>query len=214
MTDLVNSPIFRPDPDDGRGDVVRRAVPWSSRLRLPGATIFEMPAAIFLVRLVLVALFVDFIPGLVSPKLPYGDFPQLPKWSLNGLFGTDDVGRSILSRVLHGARTSMMIVAVSTTIALAAGLLFGMLAGFYRGILERGADLFAHAPAAMPSTLVVLAFVAVTGPSVVTIMVVLGVLDIGTCGLRPRQRLRSQAAPVFWRPVPAYCHRSVAGRGA
>ncbi|KRA97586.1 ABC transporter permease [Devosia sp. Root685] len=180
MTDIGNSPAFKPGPNAKLGDIVRHAMPWSSKMKLPGATPFEFLAAIFLVLLVLVALFVDFIPGLVSPKLPYGDFSQLPEWSLNGLFGTDDIGRSIFSRVLYGARTSMMIVAVSTTIALVSGLLLGMLAGYYRGIFERAVDLFANALAAMPSTLVVLAFVAVTGPSVVTIIVVLGIFDIGT----------------------------------
>lgn len=180
MTDIGNAPVFKPGPDAKLGDIVRQAMPWSSKMKLPGATPFEVLAVVFLVLLVLIALFVDFIPGLVSPKLPYGDFSQLPEWSLNGLFGTDDIGRSIFSRVLHGARTSMMIVAISTTIALVSGLLLGMLAGYYRGIFERAVDLFANALAAMPSTLVVLAFVAVTGPSVVTIIVVLGIFDIGT----------------------------------
>lgn len=181
MTDLGNTPLIQPNPERARlSDIVRAAMPWSARMRLPGASPFDLLAAIFLVLLVLVALFVNFIPGLVSPKLPYGDFSQLPQWSLNGLLGTDDIGRSIFSRVLYGARTSMMIVAVSTTIALVSGLLMGMLAGFYRGIFERVVDLFANTLAAMPSTLVVLAFVTVTGPSIVTIIVVLGIFDIGT----------------------------------
>lgn len=181
MTDLGKALTPPPNPENASlGEIARAAMPWSSRLKLPGASFFESLAAAFLVLLVLIALFVDFIPGLVSPKLPYGDFSQLPNWTLNGLLGTDDIGRSILSRVLYGARTSMMIVAISTTIALVSGLLLGMLAGYYRGIFERTVDLFANALAAMPSTLVVLAFVAVTGPSVVTIIVVLGIFDIGT----------------------------------
>lgn len=181
MTDIGTPPVLRPTPENAKlSDIVRNAMPWSSKMKMPGASPFDMLAAIFLVLLVLVALFVDFIPGLVSPRLPYGDFSQLPELSLNGLLGTDDIGRSIFSRVLYGARTSMMIVAISTTIALVAGLLLGMLAGYYRGIFERVVDLFANALAAMPSTLVVLAFVAVTGPSVVTIIVVLGIFDIGT----------------------------------
>lgn len=179
MTDIGNTPVTRPDPAS-LGQTVRAAMPWSSALRLPGGSLFDGLAAGFLVLLVLIALFVDFIPGLVSPRLPFGDFSQPPEWSLNGLLGTDDIGRSILSRVLYGARTSMMIVAVSTTIAVVAGLLLGMLGGYYRGIFERAVDLFANALAAMPSTLVVLAFVAVTGPSIVTIIVVLGIFDIGT----------------------------------
>ncbi|MDB5507100.1 MAG: dppC [Devosia sp.] len=180
MTDIGNNPGFNPGPDAKLSEIVRAATPWSSKLRLSSGSTSEIIAAVFLVLLILVALFVNFIPGLVSPKLPYGDFSQLPDWSLNGLLGTDDIGRSIFSRVLYGARTSMTIVAISTTIALVAGLMLGLLAGYYRGYFERAVDLFANALAAMPSTLVVLAFVAVTGPSVVTIIVVLGIFDIGT----------------------------------
>ncbi|MUZ64595.1 ABC transporter permease [Agrobacterium vitis] len=160
--------------------IVRANMPWSARLRLPGASPFEMIALCFLILLVLIAIFVDFIPGLVSPRFPYGDFSQPPEWSLNGLLGTDDIGRSILSRVLYGARASLMIVGVATCISVFAGLLLGMLAGFYRGIFERMVDLYANTMSALPSILVVLAFVTATGPSVLTIMLTLGILDIGT----------------------------------
>lgn len=181
MTEIGNvppAPVQRENA--GLSEIARSAMPWSSRLKLPGATPFEVLAAAFLILLVLVALFVDFIPGLASPRLPYGDFSQLPEWSLNGLLGTDAIGRSILSRVLYGARTSMLIVFVASCISLSGGLLLGMLAGYYRGIFERAADLVANSMSAMPSILVVLAFVTVTGPSVVTIIVVLGIFDIGT----------------------------------
>lgn len=179
MTDTSTTPPITPPPGS-MAAIARNAMPWSSRLKLPGASPFDLLAAAFLVALVLIALFVNFIPGLVSPKLPYGDFSQVPSWSLNGLLGTDEIGRSIFSRVLYGARTSMLIVAVSTTIALVSGLLLGMLAGYYRGIFERVVDLLANTLAAMPSILVVLAFVTVTGPSIITIIVVLGIFDIGT----------------------------------
>ena len=78
-------------------------MPWSSKLKLPGATPFEMLAAIFLVLVVRVAIFVDFIRASSAP----GCLMKISRnceWSLNGLFGTDDIGRSIFSRVLHGAR--------------------------------------------------------------------------------------------------------------
>ncbi|WP_234665173.1 ABC transporter permease [Allorhizobium ampelinum] len=168
------------DKNSDLSAIVRANMPWSARLRLPGASPFELVALGFLILLVLTAIFVNFIPGLVSPRFPYGDFSQPPEWSLNGLLGTDDIGRSILSRVLYGARASLMIVGVATCISVFAGLLLGMLAGFYRGIFERMVDLYANTMSALPSILVVLAFVTATGPSVLTIMLTLGILDIGT----------------------------------
>lgn len=161
-------------------DIARAAMPATARLRFPGAGMFDMLAIAFLAMLVLVALFVDFIPGLVSPKFPYGDFSQLPDLTLNGLLGTDEIGRSILSRVLYGARASLSIVLVATCLSVSVGILLGMLAGYYRGPLERMVDLYANTMSALPSILVVLAFVTATGTSVLAIMLILGILDIGT----------------------------------
>jgi len=181
MSMPVHPPTSVPEPGETELCAIARAhMPWSARLRLPGSSPFELIALGFLLALVLTAVFVDFIPGLVSPKLPYGDFSQPPEWSLNGLLGTDDIGRSILSRVLYGARASLMIVAVATCISVSFGLLLGLFAGYYRGSLERMVDLYTNTMSAVPSILVVLAFVTATGPSVLTIILTLGVLDIGT----------------------------------
>jgi peptide/nickel transport system permease protein len=161
-------------------EAVQAARPRLSRLRLPGGTPVEAISAAFLILLVLLALFVDFIPGLASPNFPYGDFSQPPDLTLNGILGTDAIGRSILSRVLYGARTSISIVFFASLISIGFGLLFGMVAGFYRGIIERAVDLSANTMASLPPILVILALVASTGSSVFTITVALGILDIGT----------------------------------
>ncbi|TPW31615.1 ABC transporter permease [Martelella alba] len=160
--------------------IVEAALPKTRLLRFPEASIFEVLSAIFLIILVLAAAFVNFIPGLVSPIFPYGDFSQPPSLTLNGLLGTDEIGRSILSRVIWGARASLTIVLFATLLSACCGLMLGLLAGYYRGIVERIVDLYANTMSSLPSILVVLAFVAVTGSSVMTITLVLGILDIGT----------------------------------
>ncbi|MGO7273655.1 ABC transporter permease, partial [Rhizobium ruizarguesonis] len=72
------------------------------------------------------SVFVEFIPGLVRESFPYCDLSQGPEWSLNGLFGTDALGRSILSRVLYGARPTLANVSVATLISLVIGMILGM----------------------------------------------------------------------------------------
>jgi peptide/nickel transport system permease protein len=160
-------------------DDVALTRPATARLRWPRLKAFEWFAFAFIALLVVTAVLVDFIPGLARPNFPYGDFSQPPEWSLNGLLGTDPLGRSILSRVLHGARTTLGIVAVATAIALAIGMTAGMLAGFYRGPVERVVDLYANTMASLPPILVILALIAVVGNSVLTMMLALGILDIG-----------------------------------
>lgn len=156
------------------------AMPGTAWLRLPAGRLSEWLSAAFLLALLLAALFVEAIPGLEGPNVPYGDFSQPPEWSLNGLLGTDALGRSILSRILYGARTTLTIVGAATVIALGVGLLLGMLAGFYRGLTERLVDLYANTMASLPPILVILALTAVVGNSVLTMTLALGILDIGT----------------------------------
>jgi peptide/nickel transport system permease protein len=150
------------------------------RRRLPVGKIFDGFAFGFLGLLILAALTVDVIPELAPPNFPYGDFSEMPTLTLNGLFGTDAIGRSIFSRVLYGARTSLIISGSATLIALGCGLVLGMLAGFYRGLVERAVDLYANTLAALPPILVLLALVAATGPSVFTMTVAMGIMGIGS----------------------------------
>lgn len=153
----------------------------AKRRRLPaGMSVAEVFSLAFLTLLVGCTIFADVIPGLVNPNFPYGDFSQPPDWSVNGLLGTDALGRSILSRIIYGARATLTIVCVATAISLTFGLLLGMLAGFYRGFIERLVDLFANAVAALPPILVLLALIAATGTSVTTMTLALGFLEIGT----------------------------------
>jgi peptide/nickel transport system permease protein len=166
---------LRPETADG----LPVALPATARLRWPRLKPFEWFAFAFIGLIVVAAVLVDFIPGLARPNFPYGDFSQPPEWSLNGLLGTDPLGRSILSRVLHGARTTLGIVAVATAISFAIGMAFGMLAGFYRGPMERVVDLYANTMASLPPILVILALITVVGNSVLTMMLALGILDIG-----------------------------------
>ncbi|MGR9248231.1 ABC transporter permease [Rhizobium leguminosarum] len=161
-------------------ETLSAAMPKTARFRMPSGHPMEWFAFAFLAVLIISSVFVEFIPGLVRASFPYGDFSQGPEWSLNGLFGTDALGRSILSRVLYGARTTLAIVSVATLISLVIGMTLGMLAGFYRGPVERVVDLYANSMASLPPILVILALISVIGNSVFTMMLALGLLDIGT----------------------------------
>ncbi|MGO6813607.1 ABC transporter permease [Rhizobium leguminosarum] len=174
QTDLV------PGQAVALAETLNAAMPKTARFRMPSGHPMEWFAFVFLAVLIVSSVFVELIPGLVRASFPYGDFSQGPEWSLNGLFGTDALGRSILSRVLYGARTTLAIVSVATLISLVIGMILGMLAGFYRGPVERIVDLYANSMASLPPILVILALISVTGNSVFTMMLALGLLDIGT----------------------------------
>lgn len=96
--------------------------------------------------------------------------------SAKHLLGTDIIGRDLFARFLSGGRVSLLVGLLSPLISLAIGLPLGLIAGFYRGkaetVIMRLADIFMS----FPSMILILCLVAVVGPSITTIILVIGVM--------------------------------------
>jgi dipeptide transport system permease protein len=132
------------------------------------------------VLLVLVALLAPWIAPH-DPTMQYRDaFLTPPVWQEGGtakfLFGTDAIGRDILSRLMHGARYSLLIGLVVVTIALTGGIILGLLAGYFRGwvdiVIMRIMDIIL----AFPSLLLALVMVAVIGPGLFNAMLAIALV--------------------------------------
>ncbi|PTY38062.1 dipeptide ABC transporter permease DppC [Saccharospirillum sp. MSK14-1] len=125
----------------------------------------------FIVVIVLLAIFADF----VAPHHPHEQFRDFiltpPAWTDGGtsqfLLGTDGVGRDILSRLIHGARLSLLIGLVIVTLSLAMGICLGLAAGFFGGAVDSAVMRVADVLLAMPPLLLAIAVVAILGPSIV-----------------------------------------------
>lgn len=93
-------------------------------------------------------------------------------------FGTDGLGRDILSQVWYGLQTSLLIGLVAVAIGMLIGVALGLLAGYFRGRLETVVGWMTDVMLAFPSILLAIAIVTVTGPSVVSVMFAVGLVQL------------------------------------
>jgi len=151
---------------------VRRKSLLRRLLRKPAAFAGLLVIGIFLVVAILAPLIAPYPPT----KLIYTAIQQPPTGQ--HLFGTDDLGRDVLSRVIYGARISMEVGVIAVAIAMTVGSLLGLFAGFLGGwadtIIMRGMDIML----AFPGILLAIAIVAILGPSLANTMIAVGISAI------------------------------------
>ncbi|MGI2032290.1 ABC transporter permease [Rhizobium panacihumi] len=131
-----------------------------------------------LVGLVIIAFFA--ILAILAPILPIPD-PVATSWgairkapSAAHWLGTDDLGRDILSRMIWGARASLMAGVVSVAIAVAIGVPFGLLSGYFGGWVDQVIQRVTEALLAMPFLITAIALAAFLGPSLTNAMIAIG----------------------------------------
>ena len=95
--------------------------------------------------------------------------------SVAHLLGTDTLGRDVLSRVIYGARISLLVGFVAVGLATLIGVLVGALAGYYGGVVDAVLMRLVDLMLCFPTLFLILAVIAVLGPSIWNIMVVIGV---------------------------------------
>lgn len=151
----------------GRPQSFIREVLWqrvrSNRMALAGAVIV---ACMFTLALLAPVLGGD--PGAIDVSA------RLQAPGPNHLLGTDDLGRDVLSRILYGARISLMVGFVAVGIATLIGILLGAVAGYYGGWIDSVIMRFVDIMLCFPSFFLILAVIAFLEPSIWNIMIIIG----------------------------------------
>jgi peptide/nickel transport system permease protein len=146
---------------------LRRRVVGNARLNPLAAT-----GVVLVVVFVILAMFAPWIapqdPAAIN--LPTRlDTPSSAHW-----FGTDELGRDILSRTIYGARISMLVGSCVVLTSLALGLIIGSIAGYYGGAIDRFVNIvLMNAFLSFPGILLAIAFVAFRGPGIFNLVVAL-----------------------------------------
>ncbi len=132
--------------------------------------------AVLTALLVLTAVFAPWIAPYRQDEIHPIDSLMPP--SAKYLLGTDDLGRDILSRIIFGARVSLMVGAIAIGIAIVAGVALGLAAGYVGGKLDSGIMRVMDALLAFPAILLAIALMAVLGPSLENAMIAIGIISI------------------------------------
>ena len=152
------------------------ASPWVAARRRFVRSTTGLAGAIVLLVLVLAATFASVVSPYDPVKQDFRIERDPP--SLAHPMGVDDLGRDILSRVISGARVSLLAGTVAATLALVIGSALGMLAAFYGGradtLIMRSMDVLL----AFPYLLLAIAVIAILGPSLVSAMIAIGIVHV------------------------------------
>jgi dipeptide transport system permease protein len=171
-------------------------------------------AMIGLAIIAIVIIFAVFA-DVIAPHNPYlpdrTAFLKPPFWltggSLTYPLGTDAIGRDILSRLIHGARLSLLIGVGVVSIAILIGTLLGLVAGFFRGIIETMILRLMDILLTLPSLLLAVVIVAILGPGLINAMLAVAVVAL------PHYVRIARAAVITERSKDYVTAAAVAGAG-
>lgn len=124
----------------------------------------------YVLIVILIAVFANFI----APYNPAEQFRDAllapPVWQEGGswahILGTDDVGRDVLSRLMYGARLSLLVGCLVVVLSLVMGIILGLVAGYFGGLVDNIIMRVVDIMLALPSLLLALVLVAIFGPSI------------------------------------------------
>ena len=131
----------------------------------------------YIILMVLIAIFA----GILAPHAPDEQFRDFllapPVWEDGGswqfILGTDDVGRDLLSRLMYGARLSLLVGCLVVVLSLIMGVTIGVIAGYFGGVVDALIMRVVDIMLALPSLLLALVLVAIFGPSIVNASIAL-----------------------------------------
>ena len=130
---------------------------------------------IFIIAIMLTAVFANVLAPYSPDLTNNAVFLKPPAWQAGGSWayplGTDAIGRDILSRLIFGARLSLLIGLAVVVMAIVVGIALGLVAGFFRGLTEIAIMRLMDIILTLPSLLLAIVIVAILGPGIMNAMI-------------------------------------------
>ncbi len=141
-------------------------------------------SATVLICMAFAALFAPFIATNDPLEMNLSHEARLEAPSMKHLFGTDDLGRDVFSRMVYGARVSLSVGFIAVFISLGIGIFLGGISGYYGGWVDSVIMRLVEVLYCFPTFFLIMMIIAFMGPSIVNVMVVIGLTSwIGICRL-------------------------------
>lgn len=136
--------------------------------------------------IILLSLFIAFFAPFLAPHNPTEVFPDAlrlpPSFIVGGksafFFGTDDIGRDLLSRLIYGSRISLSVGFSVVVLSLISGTFLGVIAGYYGGTIDKFIMRLTDLIMSLPSILFAIVIVAVMGPGIGNAIVAVSVVAV------------------------------------
>jgi peptide/nickel transport system permease protein len=146
--------------------------------RLFLARLLKVRGAAFGLGVLVALVFLAVAAPVIAPASPYRQdlLATLQKPSAEHLFGTDDLGRDVLSRVIYGSQVSLEVGLISIGVALTLGVLVGLAAGYQGGLMDDVLMRVMDAVSAFPSLILALAITAALGAGIGNTMIAIGIV--------------------------------------
>jgi peptide/nickel transport system permease protein len=131
-----------------------------------------------------VVLTLVFLAGIFAPAVSPYDPTQVDVKNIRSAptathwFGTDELGRDILSRVIYGTRVTLMVMVISVSLALVGGTLLGLIAGYAGGKVEAVLMMIMDALLSFPMLILALAIIAILGPGIQNAMMAIAIVNV------------------------------------
>lgn len=171
--------ISRVEQETASGDAQAAVAPSARQPRARAIPVkYEMVVGGGLVLLILVVALVAPLISPADPNFIQGTSRAAPPISPGFPLGADELGRDILSRLIWGARVSLVTAIVPTAIALAIGCLLGMFAGYLKGAFDSISMRLLDVLLAFPTVLLALGIAAALGPSLTSVIIAMTIVGI------------------------------------